>query len=68
MTFAEGQAVALVFRDDRSGGEGECLHCLAETFDLAVLVLVGQLDAGLDGRSDRVAMEKEEAELFDCSD
>ena len=60
MASAESQAVALIFRDDRPGGEGECLHRLAEAFDLAVFVLVGQFDAGLDGCGDRVAVTGDE--------
>ena len=63
MAGAERQAVSLVFRDDRPGGKGECLHRLAKTFDLAIHVLVGQFDAGLDGRSDRVAVANDEIAL-----
>ena len=63
MAGAESQAVSLVFRDDRPGVKGECLHRLAKTFDLAIPVFVGQFDASLDGCCDRVAVTDDEIAL-----
>ena len=60
MALAEDKTIALVLGDDRPGREGERIHRPEKSVDFAVPVLVGELDASLYCRGDRVAVADDE--------